>query len=216
MRYVLILFLAIIIVSFSTNSLHSQFIKNYGIQIGITSANQEYSGSAFPLAEIDLKRRLGFLGGFQIEWLDVSYISIITQIEYIQKGMGIEGIVTGQNSPEPLGTRTDYSRLDYLSLPVLLRLSLIHRPITPYVIAGPRYDYLLNYDSSEFMNYVFDNFRRGVYGGAIGIGIESNFPKLIKLTLELRYNLDFTDSLKLEGKESKNNTFDLRVGYYFN
>ena len=129
--------------------------------------------------------------------------------------MGIEGIVTGQNSPEPIGTMTDYSRLDYLSLPVLLKLSLRHKPITPYVITGPRYDYLLNYES-EFMYYVFDNFRRGVYGGAIGIGIESNFPKLIKLTLELRYNLDFTDSLKLEGKESKNNTFDLRLGYYFN
>lgn len=215
MRHLLILFLTIIIVSFNTNSLHSQFIKNYGMQIGITSANQEYSGSAFPLAEIDLKRRLGFLGGFQIEWLDVSYISIITQIEYIQKGMGIEGIFTGQNSPEPLGTMTDYSRLDYLSLPVLLKLSLRHKPITPYVITGPRYDYLLNYES-EFMYYVFDNFRKGVYGGVIGIGIESNFPKLIKLTLELRYNLDFTNSLKLEGKEAKNNTFDLRLGYYFN
>jgi len=192
----------------------SQLIKNHGLQIGITSANQEFSGSPFPLADLDLKRRIGFVGGVYVEWLNVSYISIITQIEYVQKGLGVESIVTGEDSPEPLGTKTDYSRLDYISLPILMKTSTQIKTVTPYILGGLRYDYLLSYES-EFMSAVFDNFRRNILGGSIGIGIETNLTRLLNASLEFRYNLDFTNSMNLYNKEAKNNSFDIRVGFPF-
>jgi hypothetical protein len=65
------------------------------------------------------------------------------------------------------------------------------------------------------MSAVFDNFRRTVLGGTIGLGIETNLTRLLNASLELRYNLDFTNSMKLEDKEAKNNSFDIRVGFPF-
>ena len=161
MRCFIRCFLSLIVILLNINYSQSQLIKNYGLQIGITSATQEYGGTHFPLAELDLKRRIGFVGGLYVEWLNVPHISVISQIEYVQKGMGIETIVTGPNSPEPLGTITDYSRLDYISLPILLKTSTQIKTMVAYLLLGPRYDYLINYES-EFMSNVFDNFRRNV------------------------------------------------------
>jgi hypothetical protein len=78
--------------------------------------------------------------------------------------------------------------------------------------AGPGYDYLLNYQS-ELMDDALANFEKVVFGATIGIGIVSNHSQFLKTLLELRYNMDFSDSYKPAEQEGKNNTFDVRVGF---
>ncbi len=202
-----------ILIALADNS-HSGIIKGYGVQVGIVSASQNFKGEAFPMADESLKRRIGFVAGAYLEWLNLPYISAVTEIEYMQKGMGMEVVVTGQAGPEPLGKYTDYSRLDYLSVPVYGKISLPAGIGTPYFIAGPRFDYLLDYNS-EFLGIIYNEFRKTAWGGMVGVGFAPHLSILIKSSVELRYNFDFTDSYKPAGREAKNNTFDVRVGIPF-
>ncbi len=42
-------------------------------------------------------------------------------------------------------------------------------------------------------------------------GVEIDFVPIIKPSIEFRFNIDLTNSLKLEGKTAKNNSFDISL-----
>jgi hypothetical protein len=181
----------------------AQVIKNYGLLAGFSSANQEYIG--IPPESFDLKPRGGILIGIFSEFFNTSNYSLLTQIEYTQRGTSFDGVTT-----DPVGNsfnETYYSRMDYLSFPISGKFFLKELRYSPYLIAGLRYDYLLGFESFS-LEPVYDNFKKSIFGAQFGIGLE--FIKLIVLdfALEIRYNLDFTNSLNLDGKSAKNKAID--------
>ena len=115
-----------------------------------------------------------------------------------------------------LGNKTFYSRLDYLSIPVLAKVTLPGTIISPYVVAGPRFDFLLGYKSDEnAFSDLYNKFKKNIFGGTVGLGVETGSLLPVTLTADVRYNFDFMKSYKTEYLEVTNNAFDFMVGVRF-
>ena len=179
--------------------------------MAVTSADQKYDLTLVP--GLETKRRVGFNVAAFAEWFDVPFFSLITQVEYAQKGTGQDFVVTGPSGPNPVGVRTLYSRLDYVSVPVLGKLRLPGGPLSPYIVAGPRMDFFLGYKSDEgAFNSVYDKFKKTSLGGSAGIGIQLDSILPISVLAEARYNFDFVDSYETNLLKVRNSTFDFWLG----
>ncbi len=214
----------LIVLSMLPLSNYASTVEHYGVKIGLTSANQEFTGVLY-FENVDIKRKNGFNAGIFIEILDFSNFSILTQLEYTQKGMIEENIATDE-SGNLVGQFTIESTLNYLSVPISAKYSIPIQHFIPYLIAGLRYDYLISYNSFgeeltpqegsvsgpfELDNTIYDDFIKSVFGAQFGVGVELDFISFIKPSIEFRYNIDLTNSLKLEGKTAKNNSFDISL-----
>lgn len=204
-----IILCSIILIILTIDS-HAQILKTYGAKVAFTSANQDFDFSPF---NIETKSRNGFNFAVFAEWLDIPFFSVVTQIEYAQRGMGEEFVLTGPDSPEEIGRTAKYNRLDYLSIPLLAKFIIPMQIISPLIIIGPRFDILLGYKSDDGLNNsVYDSFKRTNFGGTIGIGGQTIDLLPVQIILELRYNFDFSDSYSTQYLKVKNSSFDIWLG----
>ena len=202
--------LSLTVALFTFDQSGAQMFKSSGIKLGVTSANQTFDYSS--INTIDTKRKIGFNIAFFAEWLDIAYFSVISQIEYAQRGMATDFNYT-TNDPTVIEKVRNYNRTDYLSMPLLAKLTILRGSINPYVCVGPRIDILLGYKSDDgIFNAVYDNFKKTSLGGSGSVGVEIIDILAIKLILEARYNLDFTDSYAAYTLRVRNNSFDLWLG----
>jgi hypothetical protein len=84
-----------------------------------------------------------------VEGLNIPFISVITELDYVQRESGVDVLTTTETGPEIVDKKTLYSRLDYLSVPVLAIATLTGTIISPYIVAGPRFDFLFDYKSDK-------------------------------------------------------------------
>jgi hypothetical protein len=213
MKKSIVTLIVCVLVLLYTNESPSQLIKGYGIKLGLTSADQKLDYAVVP--DIKTKRRLGLISGVYVEWLDIPFISVITEVDYTQRGNAFEiDVMTEVGSR--LGNKTFYSRLDYLSIPVLVKATLPGTIVSPYVVAGPRFDFLLGYksDGNAFSD-LYDIFKKNISGGTVGLGAETGSLLHVTLTADFRYNFDFTKSFKNQYLEVTNNAFDFMLGVRF-
>ena len=207
MRYCLVI-LALIIV-FVTGG-DAQLLRRYGFKVAVTSADQSYENQFAP--HLQTKRRIGFNFGAFIEWLNLPVLSVLTQVEYAQKGMGLDFVITDAD-PTPISVTTLYSRLDYLSIPILAKLRLQSQTVSPYFLLGPRADFLLGFKSDEdIFKSVYDEFNRTGFGGTAGIGLETERFLPVPCQVEFRYNFDLKDSFDNTIVKVSNNAFDFWFG----
>lgn len=195
MKYIqLIVILVLICYSCS----HAQLIRGYGIKGGVVLANQDISTGT----ESD-KNRIGFDVGLYIELVDLPVFSALFELHYIQKG--IKGETVKNNVS-----------FNYLSFPILAKLSLQQSTVTPYLLVGPRLDVLVSKDYSppdltvggetgilepEDITFGFD----------IGLGMETVL-KPVKLLFEFRYSPDFTYATNDDLSKRKNHSFEFLIG----
>jgi hypothetical protein len=196
------------------NSGDAQILKTYGMKIGLTSANQTYEwpNPSWQLNFKPDKRRVGINAGIYAEWLTMPFFSFLTQLEYTQRGDGFKFNRRGENN-EDLGTAIKYTRIDYISAAVLCKLRYETNIINPYLIGGPRLDYLLSYKSDlGDPREPYNSFKDVLIGFSIGAGAEiTNLCSYI-IIAEFRYNLDLTNSYDNGYLIIKNNAFDILIG----
>jgi hypothetical protein len=189
----------------------AQLVASYGIKAGLTSAshNLEYRLTPAPT----IRRRVGMTAAGFVEWLNLPSVSLITQIEYTQRGMGQDFLVTGPSGPQAIGTRTLFGRLHYLSIPVLVKAQIIFPGLAPYLLAGPRADFLLSTSSDEgAFDILYSKMKRSTYGASVGLGIQTSAILPVKLLFEARYNFDLQDSYATDLLNVRNNAFDFWLG----
>jgi hypothetical protein len=199
--------ICIILVLFSFSGAYAQLVKGYGLKAGMVAANQDFDYSQG--LEADTENRIGLDVGVFAEWLNHSYFSILTEIHYIQKGHTVESTRTDEFG-NPLSTVKHNNRLDYLSIPLLAKITLRTQYALPYLVIGPRFDYLLGYQS-EISKELFDEFKNTGVGGTVGLGLESK-SKPVKFLLEFRYSPDFTNAYKSDMLKVKNSSFEILFG----
>jgi hypothetical protein len=210
------LWIGIIILYLNPSFTHAQLINSAGCKTGISLANQsfDYSSSYEP----DLRTRIGFDFAICTEWLDMPSFHIITEIHYIQRGMiqEIEGIRDENNVLLPAVKVNN--RVDYLSIPILAKLILKRKLVSPYTFIGPRFDFLLGYKAGTYpsqggtLGGLYDQFKSSSFSGDIGLGAEVNITDLITTLVEFRYSPDFTYSYKTEFLKVKNRSYEILVG----
>ena len=94
-----------------------QLIPNYGVKIGYTSADVQAE-----VYDEFFERRPGVNVALFAEWLENPFFSVITQVEYAQRGF-IEEQIESVESSMIIQKVEANTRLDYLSIPVMLKVS---------------------------------------------------------------------------------------------
>lgn len=198
----------------AVNQGHSQLVKSFGVKAGITSADQTFDWASIP--DPSTVRRVGFSFAAYVEWLSLPVFSVVTQLEYNQRGVGEKLYVArfGPSGLQPIETQIFYSRLDYLSVPIFARAEFPLGSVRPYVGIGPRFDFLLGYQAGSKLLFstFYDDFTKSVFGGSALAGIVVDNVLPFAVTIEGRYNHDFTNSISNQVIRVKNNAFDVWLG----
>jgi hypothetical protein len=145
--------------------------------------------------DFNAKHRTGFDFGISIEWFNLPIFSLLTEAHYVQKGI-IEKMPRTNEYGEPMGPLKFYHRIDYLSIPVLAKLSIKTKHNSPYLVVGPRFDFLLGY-KSKTLKLLYDELKHTNEGLTVGAGVESNTIPL-RMLLEFRYDADVTYTYKTD------------------
>lgn len=103
------------------------------------------------------------------------------------------------------------NRVDYLSVPLLIKITFKTKHINPYFVTGPRFDFFLAYESKSF-GVLYDKFKDMDVGGTVGVGAESN-AKPQGALFEFRYSPDFSNAYKTDLLRVKNHSFEILFGF---
>jgi len=209
LRYIIIV--TTLMVFFQPRS-PAQFCKLYGVKIGATFAEQYFRD---PATRTNIRRIPGFTAAVFAEWFNTPHFSLVSQLELTQRGS-----ITDLRTTEGFESwRIVYvglhSHLHYLSVPILAKWSFTTNPVVPYLLIGPRVDYLLWY-SSDFGWYdgLYKEFKKTLLGGSVGLGWNSASLLPVTLVGEIRYNFDFINS-SMPYNNVRNDAFDFWLGYAF-
>ena len=198
----------------------AQWLSTAGVKAGINSSNSAIEQTSIGY-QFETQRRIGWQAAIFAEWLKLPVVSVVTQVEYARRGFAEEQVRTGIESPEPLGTFQLQTRLDYVSIPVLLKLQPSNSGVKPYALLGPRFDFLVNHETALYEDGKLDlefslaeAFNDRAVGATVGLGVVAKALSL-PLLLEARYNFDFDDVADAELLTVKNNSVDLWLGIMF-
>lgn len=190
-----------------SSAAHAQTLEGYGVKAGVVIAEQDFDYSED--FDFDTKNRAGLDVGVYLEWLDIPFFSLLTEAHYIQKGMVNENPRTDEFG-HPMSPVEHSNRVDYLSIPILAKVTFRTGCFRPYFVLGPRIDFLLGYES-RILKDIYDGFEDTNVGGTIGIGVERK-TKLLNMLFELRYSPNFSNAYKTDLLKVKNNSFEILIG----
>jgi hypothetical protein len=189
-----------------------QLIRGFGIKAGPVISRQSWDYKV-PV-DLPIEARWGLDAGVFIEAPDIPFVSVLGECHYTQKGFKITTTVTTAQSPEGSGKMTSTPRVDYLSLPILLKLRLNLGMITPYIIAGPRFDLLVS-KSSEGYGLVYDHLKKNDVGASFGLGAELPAEIVAAFVAEIRYSPSFSKAYDNGVLIVKNQSLELLAGVRF-
>ena len=204
---------------FVFTSSQAQIIRGYGLKVGTTISNQnwEYSSSSgLSALSFDSESRVGLNIGIFSEFLNLPFISIVAEANYIQKGMKKEIPVTTTTQPDGTGEFFTWkTSVDYINVSTFGKLRFNIGIFAPYVLIGPKIDFEINKkDSFGQVNVVAENFNKNRFGFKAGIGTEINLLTF-NLLAEILYDADLNELYKNENLKVNSNSFDLRIGILF-
>lgn len=169
----------------------AQFIKNIGVKIGGTVSDQKWEYSHGSPVALDPDSKIGFNAGIFAEFLDMPFLSLIGEVNYVEKGMQMNVYLTSVEDPG-LGTeKLCKAGFNYLDFSLLAKVRLDGIIFTPYLLAGPKVDFELS-KTGELIgdDSIFNDFKKSRFGFKAGVGTE---VKLFKITFlaEVLYDADF-------------------------
>ena len=194
------------------NTGNAQLLNSVGAKGAFSWTKQDFNFTTF---DPHFESITAFGAALFAEWLEGMF-SLVTQCEYAQRGMRVRYVKTGPTGPEPLGYFFRYNRVNYISIPVLAKVRILDHAICPFVLAGPRIDFMLQYrsDNNEF-NVIYDKFEKVTYGVTAGAGVELTVFQNLPILLEGRYNLDLKDSFAVQNLRVRNRSIDIWLGIAF-
>ncbi|MEK7727217.1 MAG: outer membrane beta-barrel protein, partial [candidate division KSB1 bacterium] len=187
---------------------HAQLLKGFGAKLGANSSNVSiaYTRAELQNLKVETGRKIGVNAAVFAEWLNTSVFSLVTQVEYAEQGFIQKSEITGENNPAPLEKVEATSQLNYVSLPILFKLRLPQSKLAPYVVFGPRFDWLVDHVDGNFESDVIDDFPAAPFtdyfetrswGATAGFGFSPLALGGGSILVEARYNFDFKDNVAL-------------------
>lgn len=185
--------------------------NNKGLKIAYTS-----SGIYHNQINDFASRRNGFNIALFYEFTIHKFLSFLLQIEYAQKGF-VEKQVETNDMGDFIKNVNANTRLDYLSIPLLVKFRYPEIKLEPYFILGPRFDYLIHkrngvfhFTQVDFESQFADHLDEFVFGGSVGAGFRLAKIDRLNTCLEFQYQFDFSDSFSnFEEVTVKNNSYNI-------
>lgn len=211
-----LIFLSILFIPFF---LGSQTIDGYGVKLAFSQSKVIPKEKAFHASW-----RSGLNVGLFVEKSVYKMIYAIIQLEYASKGYQLESIEMDEYGNR-IQTVWANTRLDYVSMPLLLKIVNNDLKCRPFIQVGPRLDYLFNFKRGifEFSHLnARDEMPNLLYlnsfslGSSLSLGCYLPIMDTEKLLIEIRYNSDF-DDIPSESNIffGRNVSYDFWVGYSF-
>lgn len=179
----LVLILACVFFLYADND---YLLKDYGIKLGVSAANQDFSirpesNFYYLVKGGNFRYRPGFICGIYAEWFDERYINMVTEINYVQKGtrFNLSGVTDHEYN----------NRMDYLSIPVYVKLKFPNLNFLPYLMFGFRYDHLI-YKRIESDMLLYDKAKAGNAGTSYCAGYEFDAGGM-PLSIEYSYHTQY-------------------------
>ena len=189
----------------------AQPLKLWGFKFGISSASQQFQDVDTYKPTV---RQTGFDAAVFTEWPSSSLFSLVTQLEFIQRGTVID-VSPLADFGNPISYTDDHNRLQYLSALILGKFSIARQSAIPYILIGPHADYLLGYASDyHLLDFTYSHFKKIIWGITAGVGCYSGSLLPVTLIGEIRYNFDILNSATLYNK-IRNESIDFWLGCAF-
>ncbi len=193
--------------------LSAQLRPTFGVKFGVTYAGEQFEGSWVFASK---QRIPGFAVAAFAEWFNTTRFSLISQIELTQRGTIVDIFSTqGDGGGRRVALHDVHNHLHYLSVSILPKLSFSENRFVPYLLVGPRLDYLLWHSSDyQFFDGMDAEFKNPIVGGSAGIGWISGSLLPITLVAEIRYNFDILLASRPDN-DIHNDAIDLWIGFAF-
>jgi hypothetical protein len=209
------IYLILLLIFFVTTS-QAQLIRGCGFKVGATLASEDWDYSNHN-ALFNPDKRWGLNLGVFGEFLNVPYLSVLTEFNYVQKGRTVDLPVTSLTYPDGTGDYFTWdTRVDYYDLSVLGKLRFETSNFVPYILVGPKVDFeIIRYQSQTNVFYLFESeFNEVLYGIRTGAGSEFSFYST-KLLVEMLFDFNFTKLYESEYLTVSSDSFDFRLGIMF-
>jgi len=196
-----------------TCGLYGQWPSSFGLKGGVALANQSYRITAID-QELDTKAVTGPTLSVFAEAFRSTHFSVQLDVGYAAKGSSstTQSVTVNHldndritiNEGEP--ARSDFA---YLSVVPLARYRWDLGPLSPYLLLGPRVDFLLNYGTES--EYPLEEQNQAILGLSLGAGLEYRLRNL-GLFAELQYLPDLSPVTHVEPLLINNNMLSLCLG----
>lgn len=148
-----------------------------------------------------------------------TFLSLVPHVGYVQKGYISEQVETNETGERIQKVRAN-TRLDYLTIPLFLKIAYPNPQVTPFLSLGPRVDYLAHYKKGQFnftsgsiTDDIADHLSPVVWGASISCGGQIPMAHNHSLSIELQYNIDLTNSAMVPIQYNiKNEAIDFWIG----
>ncbi|MFA4925422.1 MAG: porin family protein [Candidatus Aminicenantales bacterium] len=223
MKKTTIFCLALVLILLSASP--AQALIGFGIKGGINNSKILFSPSdAFSNQDYLRGATFGVFFTFNLGRLGLQ-----PEVLYSRRGLDFEMLITPPIGADPSAYFAPCTaRLDYIEIPVLVRLNIIPLgPVKVYAFGGPSYGILLkaNLDintggQTETQNIKSD-FKNSALAIVGGLGVDLKIPLLFRVTLEARYHygldniLSDTSSWLEMTDKARNSGFSIMAGLSF-
>lgn len=198
----------LVVVMLFTISSASAVGLGLGIKLGYNSADFYGDSPAFESSSA----KGGFCVGVFKSTGILGLVAIQPELLYTQKGSKTEGDHQGQ-------TATFTTHLDYLEVPLLVKLTLpIPATLKPNIYAGPVFALKVSDKGTREYNNTTEEFdlpdyKSFDYGAVFGIGLDLGFP-VGKVVFDFRYTRGMTSiDNSIDPEDIKNQVFSFTAGY---
>ena len=180
----------------------------FGVKVGLAVADQDFDYRDFE-ENFDSRKGLQF-GVFAGLPLGPSLV-LSPEIHYVPVGVSADYAITDEGGGL-IGSGTMTSRIDYISVPVFLKLKLPVGALTPYVMAGPRANLQIGKKDDGFV-LVTDELDKVSFGLTVGGGVALEILAGHQLMLEAWFSPDLTKVYDTDLLKVKNQTISVLAGF---
>ncbi len=205
--------IVVLLVLTAVTTIDAQLVRGWGIKVGAAFSNQSWDYKNADI-DVDWDSKTGFSAGLFAEFLDIPVVSVLTELNYVQKGVSNELILT--SVANPAGEKTEAENtIDYIELLAAAKVRFPMVAISPYVFAGPRVNFELGKSFNEYYNTIENDLESNVAGISVGIGVEAGLVLPFSLLAEYRYDYDFSNVFENDDLEIKNSCHRIQIGIMF-
>jgi hypothetical protein len=196
-----------------SSCLFGQRPSSFGLKGGVALANQSYRITAID-QELETEALTGPTLSLFVEAFKSPHFSVQLDVGYAAKGSTTTTRSVTVNHlendritiNEGEAVRSDFT---YLSLVPLARYRWDIEPLCPYLLLGPRVDFLLRYSTES--EYPLEQQNQAILGLSMGGGLEYKWQNL-GLFAELQYLPDLSPVSRVEPLLINNNMLSLCLG----
>jgi hypothetical protein len=219
MKKTTIFSLALVLILLSASP--AQALIDFGFKGGINNSKTLFSPS-YAFSNQDYLRGATF-GAFLT--INLGPIGLQPEVLYSRRGLEFQIPVIAPYPPYYVDSK---ARLDYIEIPLLVRLDILPAgPLKFYIFGGPSYGILLKaelaqtYQGTTETEDIKSDFKNSALAIVGGLGVDIKIPLLFKLTVDARYHyglnniLSDTSSLLEETDKARNSGFSIMAGLSF-